>query len=320
MVLVAVLALIVWVGSSMMGNTLGIDSGYNVSPGMMSTDAIPDMIIYNDQGKKSSVEDTREFMKTSYTGTLKTRDVSGVTRDSEEIIRNSGGRVDSLNKTDKSGYISFVIPKSNLFEFKYQIEQLTHKKLYVEGSSSINLLNQKQGIENRTEDANETLYRLEAQKEELDSAHAQRISSLNSQIFNLESSIDTLTSQIPAVDDATDSEIAWYESQIAGMQSQLSQLKRDKSNENNSYNSQSSNLLSRIGNAENRLDMLDEEDQDFTENIETVNGTLRIQWISIWNLVKEFSPIPMGINVLILTILCWRILQKIKIIPRFRVV
>mgnify|MGYP003972390169 FL=1 len=321
---ISVLILIViaaWFGfNSIVGSTMGIDSAAPQSMDVMSNS---DSIIFNpfpSNNRQDSLEDTREFMKTSYNGAIQTRDVSAVVIKVQETVRALDGRVDSINSSEKSGYISFVIPKSDLFEFKYRIEQLTHKKLYVENISSTNLLNQKQGIENRTLTAEERLAELEQEKEDLNIAHTARINSLQNQIASAEENLSSFQMLLSNIDPEFVSEKEIIQSQIDSTIQTLSNLRQAKTNENNSYNSQSNSLLTQIENAEENIDNLIEEDDDFTENIETVAGTVNVRWVSLWKMAEEFSPIPMSINAIILLLIVWKILQKIKFIPRFRFV
>ena len=105
------------------------------------------MITFTDSGSSSSISDTREFMKTSYSGNIKTRDVKNISRDIRGIIRDMDGRIDNEDISEKYGRIDFVIPKSNLDDFRDEIESLVHAKLYTETTSSQNLLNEKKSID-----------------------------------------------------------------------------------------------------------------------------------------------------------------------------
>src|SRR3989344_2652461 len=79
--------------------------------------AFPDY--YNDQ---SDITDTREFLKTSYSATLKTRDVPEMAKEVKNAIRDVEGRIDNINSSEKYGQISFVVPKSRFEEFRSAVE------------------------------------------------------------------------------------------------------------------------------------------------------------------------------------------------------
>ena len=122
---------------------------------------------YRNQNKTLTVNDTREFMKTSYDTQIQTRNVKSVLRDVKGSIKVANGRIDQLNETTKSGYVRFVIPKINFENFKDEIESITNEKLIIENISSDNLLTQKQSIEQQQESANNSLASLEQQEKDL---------------------------------------------------------------------------------------------------------------------------------------------------------
>ena len=97
----------------------------NNSTGIM-TPSVPgiydeEINYYGNQSKTLSINDTREFMKTSYDTQIQTRNVKSVLRDIKGSIKVANGRIDQLNENTKSGYISFVIPKINFENFKDEI-------------------------------------------------------------------------------------------------------------------------------------------------------------------------------------------------------
>ena len=144
------------------------------------------MITFTDSGSSSSISDTREFMKTSYSGNIKTRDVKNISRDIRGIIRDMDGRIDNEDISEKYGRIDFVIPKSNLDDFRDEIESLVHAKLYTETTSSQNLLNEKKSIENRSDIATKSLSDTQLEKTKLESTYSKNIASLQSQINSTE--------------------------------------------------------------------------------------------------------------------------------------
>jgi Ca2+/Na+ antiporter len=122
---------------------------------------------YNKGYGNPSISDTREFLKTSYASEIKTRDVSDTVKDVKNSVKGADGRIDSLESSEKYGYISFVVPKSKFEAFRDEIESLTHEKLYTEDISSKNLLTQKQGIEEQETDVNYRLTNIQIEKERI---------------------------------------------------------------------------------------------------------------------------------------------------------
>jgi len=311
---------LIWAGLGLIKSTMGIGVGGTLQSSSMIPGIASNSIMPRGGGNKLSIEDTREFMKTNYSGTLQTRDVTGVVREVEETVRDLDGRVDNINSSTKSGYLSFVIPKDDLFEFKYRIEQLTHKKLYVESTSSQNLLGQKQNIEEREEYVTQRLDELEASKASLDSAHTQRTSALKNQIASIQSQIDAIYRNMPAADSASDSEISAFQDQANALTQNIAQLRIAQTAENKSYTSKNNSILSEINDYNGNLTDIAEDDSDFMTDIETVNGTVYVHWISVWNIMKTFSPIPIGFEIAILTVIIWYVLKRKKYIPKVELV
>ena len=133
-----------------------------------------------------TVNDTREFLKTSYNTEIKTRNVSDVVHEVKNIVRDAEGRVDGSSENPKNGYVNFVVPKSNFEDFKYEIGSITNKKLIIENVSSENLLRQKQSIEEQQKTANNSLTQLQQQQKDLASKHTQ-IKNLNTGLRSTQS-------------------------------------------------------------------------------------------------------------------------------------
>src|SRR3989344_2247972 len=58
-------------------------------------------------GGEVSATDTREFLKMDYNAQIKTRDVQGLVRQTETIVRGNDGRVDRTTSASKYGYVGF---------------------------------------------------------------------------------------------------------------------------------------------------------------------------------------------------------------------
>lgn len=228
-----------------------------------------------------SINDTREFLKTSYNAEIKTRNVENLISDIKNTIRDANGRVDSSNENPKNGYVSFVIPKSNFENFKNEIESITNKKLITEGVSSENLLSQKQNIEEQNKIATASLLALQTEQKNLIARH-------NQTLIDLQNNTKDTTL-----------------------------LLQNISLENSSFNAKNQNLKNQISNVKAQLANIAQQDSNFNNNIETVNGSISVQRISLWQLVKIFSPVSPVIIIIVLVIIFWFILRKKSYIPIF---
>lgn len=268
---------------------------------------IPSYRYYDDS--KPDISDTREFLKISYSADIKTRDVSDTVSQVGGLVQILDGRIDSVSTSEKYGYISFVIPKNNFFEFKTKIEEITHSNLYTENTSSQNLLRQKQNIEQRTDESTTILLDLRQDKRDLDRSYSKKITLINSQIITIQDQINDLRTElltIPADDpneDRIKSLLAVLATQVVSLQNQLTVENRDYTANNNA-------LVSRINATDQALENLAKEDVYFANNIETVNGYINVQWVNLWRLVEAFSPTPMWVNVVILVLIAWWFIER----------
>ena len=169
------------------------------------------------------VTDTREFLKTYYNATLRTRHASETGSKVEIIIRGSGGRVDSSSLGEDNGYISFSLPSDKFAIFRDQIKGLVLAKLFTENISSENLLPQKQSIEERQKEAKTSLANLKKEQSELIRNH-------------LEAQKNLPESERQAENIMYQNNFALLEKRIQSAQYQLSSLgKEDKNFTENIY-------------------------------------------------------------------------------------
>jgi chromosome segregation ATPase len=258
-------------------------------------------------------------MKISYSGTIQTREVKDTARDVRNIIRDMKGRIDSENTQEKYASIQFVIPKSNFDDFRDEIESLTHKKLYVENTSSQNLLNQKQNIEQRTETTTQTIDELKLDLEKTTSAYTQKNASLQKQLAAAKSSLATKQSQLASIT-VTEGTPEYFKSQQTlaetfELRDKINLLNQQISAEKASFTHQKNNLTNQILGSNKDLEVIKKDDVNLNDNLETVNGSIQMNWVSLWELATVFSPIHPIILILLLIPLIWFIFRKIKIIP-----
>lgn len=269
---------------------------------------------YPEYNRTPTISDTREFLKTSYSATIKTRDVQGVVTDVKNIVKGADGRIDEFYSSDKSGRISFVVAKDKFDAFRDEMEAITHKKLYSESISSQNLLGQKQGIEKQTNNIVNTLDTLTAQRDAVTTKHNQTINSIKVEIARIQGELTAVRASIVPM---SDSQImVSLRSQETSLVNQDAIQRQRTITENNSYATQKQNLDNLIANYNSSLTEVNKQDSQFTDNIETVTGSVYVSWVSLWDLATIFSPVSPIILLIILIILAWIYLKHIGFIPK----
>ena len=74
-------------------------------------------------------------------------------------------------------------------------------------------------------------------------------------------------------------------------------------NENNQYQKNLNALDQRISAQENRLAVLDKQDTNLLNNVETVDGTISIRWISLFEIVNLYIPVYKTLIILFVLII-----------------
>jgi len=282
----------------MMGGGYGVSDSASSpvsSPGAPMMEKVGNMIYPDYYRQNPDITDTRQFLKTSYSADIKTRDVKNIVRDVRGIINDVEGRIDSSQESEKYSYVSFVVPKSKFDSFRDEIESLTYEKLITVNVSSENLLDQKQSIEEQMQSATSTLANLEKQKKTLTTRHNQTLAGMNAELA-------TLQNQVPYPTDRANA------------------IKQNIDNENISYNSQNQNLANQIEQAKVTITWVEKQDTQFGNNIETVNGYVSVNWISYWQMARVLSPIHPSIILIILVLVLWKILSLSRVIPKIELV
>jgi len=269
-------------------------------------------------GGQPTINDTREFLKTNYSAQIQTRDVSGVVRDVKNAVAGADGRVDSINSSEKYGYINFVVAKSKFDSFKEEIESLVHKKLYTENVSSENLLGQKQGIEEQANSITKSLADLEKSKKDLDARHSVTLKSLASDLSSVQIQLATLRLEIANTTD--NAQLTILRNQELTLIQRESTIKQNQNTENKNYANQSANLTSQIKQMNDNLANNIKQDVQFADNIETVSGYISVNWISYWQMAKLFSPIHPTIIVIVIILGILYALKRKKVLPKIELV
>lgn len=293
------------------GDVSVTSSGTKSTNRLSAPSMMPDIFPY--QNETSSVKDTREFMKVAYGAEIKTRDVKDAMRDVKSAIDSADGRIDNINETTKYSYVSFVVPKSNFNNFKDEIESITNEKLITENSSSQNLLGQKQSIEQQKQTATDALTELQKRQKNLTAQHTQTINNLQKELTAVQNQIIAVRATISAT--SNPDTLATLRNQEYNLSQQEISLKQSLNGENASYAINNQNLKNQISDTNAQLENIGKQDVAFTDNVETVNGYISVNWISLWDMAKIFSPIHPGWIIVILTLLAWYYLSRKNYLP-----
>src|SRR3989344_4018058 len=236
-----------------------MDSGVTSAPsaGMMRPDYYP----YPYPNPDVPVTDTREFLKIYYNASMQTRDVPALTRRVETTVRGYDGRIDNESSAEKYGYVSFALPQAKYDSFSTELEGLVGSRFIKVNISSQNLLSQKVSIEEQQKQADTALADYKATRQKIVNAHA--------------STLQSLQAKIDATS-ATSSERASLEQQLV--------------NENASYTRNLSNADANIKYAQDWQKGVQTQDATLLANVATVNGTVSIQWISLWDIALLYLP------------------------------
>jgi predicted nucleic acid-binding Zn-ribbon protein len=251
-----------------------------------------DVVIYNPYypypyQQNPNITDTREFSKIYYNSTLQTRKVYEVVSRVETTVRGFGGRVDSSNSGEKSGYISFVIPKNKLESFKNEIESLVGARFYVEQNSTQNMLPQKQAIEQSMEQIKTSLKNLKLERDQIVKTHNQNVSGYYGRIDFINSEISKLNTEYNTANPTRKAEIL---TRLDQLKNEVIAIQKEITNENRAYQIKKSNIDNSIKYTEENLGYTEKQDENLTNEIETVTGTVSVNWISLWDMADAYLP------------------------------
>ncbi|MBP6948780.1 MAG: hypothetical protein KBC41_02825 [Candidatus Pacebacteria bacterium] len=292
-------------------------SDYSINSNSYKSFSVPSFN-YNQQynyGNKENISDTRNFIKKTFSAKLKTRDVESVASKVENLIDNKDGRIDSSNISKDYASFSFVIPKSELSDFKDELKTFTRAKLYTQTTSSQNLLGEKKNLERNQDEVNNTKTSFEEQKKQLEIDYTKSSSLLNASIGAKNTQLKTTNAALikkeNQIDTATDTILI---SEFASQAQVLRQSKTSLTNELQSLNSQLANLTSNyttqinninvnIGQQVNTLTNLSVQTENFLDKVETVEGYVTVEYVTYIQLFDIYSPIPLsGIIIVIVLV------------------
>lgn len=236
---------------------------------------------YPYQNPDVPVSDTREFLKTYYSATLSTRDVQGLTRRVETTVRGYDGRIDQESSSPQYGSVSFAIPQGKYEAFRTELESLVGSRFIVTSISSQNLLPQKVSIEEQQKQADTALAEYRVARQKIVTAHANAVRSLQAMIDAARAELTVLGAQTPTSETAARLQI---------VASDMSSLQQRLTNENAAYTSQLNTADKNITSAIDWQKAVGTKDQALMDEVATVNGTVSIQWISLWDMAQRYLP------------------------------
>ena len=232
------------------------------------------------------ISDTREFLKTDYDATIKTRHVQDIGRHIQTMIRGYDGRIDSASLREEYGNISFVIPKKNLADVSADISSLVGNKFIIEGLTTQNMLSQKRAIEDATVSNSAELKNLEAKQTELTNTHTKTLQNLNFQLSDINHQIFNVNQQIATTENKD--EIVALTQTKNNLLAERARLQNLINQENQNYNNQLSNLKYQIDATKQQLSSLAKQDKNVLDTVETVRGNISLEQISIWGVLDMY--------------------------------
>jgi len=250
---------------------------------------------------EADISDTREFLKTSYHAELRTCSVEKMSRQIQTMVRGYNGRIDNLSTNDKYANISFVIPKKSLETFQDELSGMVGVRFFSESMSSNNLLPQKQNIEKNTESSLTGLADLQEQKKNLTENHDRVVAEWQKGIDGILKNISDLRAEV-TTSTARQQVIA---EQVSGLIARKNYLSQKIARENIEFQNQLNLIDAGITNTNQNLDNLQNQDQQLLADVETVQGSVSVRWISVWDIVNLYVPVARLLMIGFALVIVW---------------
>jgi chromosome segregation ATPase len=145
---------------------------------------------------------------------------------------------------------------------------------------------EKVGIEDYTKTYNRLLSDAQNKLNDLNVKHAKTISDLQRQFSNINSSIAKLKREVPT-DPERQKQI---KTEIASLTVRKGAVQKQITDENTWYGWDSTRLEQDVKNNQTQLDNLGEQEKNLLDNIETVQGYVSVQWMSVWQMINIYIP------------------------------
>lgn len=241
------------------------------------------------QGYEVPVTDGREFVRTDYSASVRTRHVDDLVETVGSAVRIFGGRVDSSNSSKQYGHISFVVPAEKFESFRRSVKNLVGGRFLAENIYTENLLPQKQSIEKQQKGAGETLAKLRSEKNKLSASHKQATTSIQPKINEVDEKIVAIKIKLDITNDPSKREILKTEERR--LVDEKSVFEAELASENTNFSDKLYLLNLQIRENEAILDNAAKEDQKLIGTVATVRGTISFSWINVWQIIRIYVPI-----------------------------
>ncbi|PIT87542.1 MAG: hypothetical protein COU31_02285 [Candidatus Magasanikbacteria bacterium CG10_big_fil_rev_8_21_14_0_10_40_10] len=271
-------------GKEISSPEIGISYGQYTSGGSGSSDSIQSKIARWIQPAPSS--DTREFLKTGFGANFKTRQVQKLTQRIQTAIRGHKGRIDYSSINEKYANISFVIPKSSFYAFKDEIQDYVKPRFYSESQYSQNLLTQKRAIETGTNIATSTKADLQKQLTNLTDAHNKTVAEIKKQLDNFSYNIYLLNSE----NTTNTVRLAQIKSSLNYYYGQTNLYNQKLKDAIAQYDKNKNSLNQKIQAQDKQLADLQTQDSQLMNEVETVEGSITIAWVSVFDIIEIYIP------------------------------
>ena len=245
-----------------------------------------------------SINDTREFLKINYSATLKTRNTVETVKKAEDVVRASGGRVDGASDAESSSYVKFSVPAAQFENFQNQIKGLVNARLFSEEKSVTNMLSKKQDIEAGQNDAQSKISEIKSRKAKIVKNHNEIVASNDDQLAQLEIEVRDLKIEYQKAKPSRKTAILVRLSEITAEENVIL---LDYDTEDADFSAKVSVVNKELESAGATIDEINAQDVSFTEDIATVDGTLYIEHVNIYEFADAYVPGPLIAWILLLT-------------------
>lgn len=251
----------------------------SVSKPMQHRDAAVDI-----SSKEIPISDPREFLKTDYRATVRTRHVARDTERIRTVIRGFDGRIDRAEYSREWGSITFVLPAQQLSAFREELGTIMGARFVEESVARENLLPEKQALDARRGELSSTLETLNKSREDLSRAHARAINSIQNNINSTNQRLIFLAAST-STDPLRIAEINAEKQRLNGV---LADEYRILMQENERYGSASATLETNMTNARAEMARNGRDNTDLIDTVDTVRGTITLQRITIWGIMELY--------------------------------
>lgn len=241
--------------------------------------------------ESEDITDTREYLKTTFGLKVLTRQVEKNYTRTKTIIRGHGGRIDDSKLTQKYASLNFVIPKNSYDDFVEEVKSLFPEKFITLNENTTNLLGQKQNIETQTEYASSTLEILKTERDDNVKKYDEKYTSLNKEISRLQRIMENIVEQRKTVSSTEKEALKKLDDQLNDARQTHNDFVSELLRTMTQHEKDLENFDNQIKDKENYLTSLGKQDTALINNVETVDGTITIKWISLFEIVNLYIPV-----------------------------